>query len=70
LSDEPPPDYEIDWHGKRESTSFLGCVGVAIGGVFMLTGGMCAVQGLAGSSIGAVLVGLIIMAVGWKVMKG
>jgi hypothetical protein len=70
VSEEPPPDYEIDWHGKRESSSFFGCVGMAFGIVFMLTGGLCAVQGLGGASIGAGLVGLFFMALGWKLMKG
>jgi hypothetical protein len=71
MSDEPPPeyDYEVDWHGERESTSFFGCVGMAFGIVFILTGGMCAFLGFTGSSVGAGLIGLMFVAVGWKLMN-
>jgi hypothetical protein len=69
MSDEPP-DY-IDWGDTRSGAgSFFGCVGMAIGLLFMLTGGLCVWSGFTGSGVKVLLIGLLIAACGWLLTRG
>jgi hypothetical protein len=68
MSDEPP-DY-IDWGNGRSGGSFFGCIGMAVGLVFMLTGGLCVWGGFSGAGAEPLLIGLLMMAGGWVMMKG
>lgn len=68
MSDEPP-DY-IDWHDDRSGPSFFGCVGMAMGLLFMLTGGICVWGGASGGGTELLLIGLLIMAGGWALSRG
>jgi hypothetical protein len=65
MSDEPP-DY-IDWGNGRSGSSFFGCIGVGLGMVFMFTGGICVFSGRSGEPL---VIGLVMMAIGWLLMKG
>ena len=69
MSDDPPPDDHIDWHGDGGGTSFLGCLASGFGLIFMVTGGMCAYVGVSAPSIVSGLVGLMFIFVGWKMMS-
>jgi hypothetical protein len=67
MSDEPP-DY-IDWGNDRSGGSFFGCLGMAIGFVFMLTGGLCVWSGFRGLSLQVLLIGLVMMVAGWLMSR-
>ncbi len=67
MGDEPP-DY-IDWGNGRSGGSVLGCLGVAIGVIFMLTGGLCVFAGAGSAGSGQLLIGLVLILIGWLLMK-
>jgi hypothetical protein len=66
VSDEPP-DY-IDWGNGRPGSSILGCLAGAIGGLFMLTGGLCVFAGVSGSGT-QLLIGLLLLVFGWVLSR-
>jgi hypothetical protein len=67
MSDEPP-DY-IDWHGRNTSgPSFLGCIGMGVGLIFMGTGGLCVVTGARSGGV-QLLIGLVLIGVGFLMYK-
>jgi hypothetical protein len=66
---DAPPDY-IDWGEGRSGSSFFGCIAVGVGTLFMLTGGICVFGGFSGSSVQVLLIGLLMMAGGWAMMRG
>jgi hypothetical protein len=67
MSDEPP-DY-IDWHGRNASgPSFLGCIGMGVGLIFMATGGLCVVTGVQSGGV-QLLVGLVLIGVGFLMYR-
>jgi hypothetical protein len=67
MADEPP-DY-IDWGNARSGSSFFGCIGVGLGFLFMFTGGACVLGGFSGGGGEPLLIGLLMMAGGWVMMK-
>jgi hypothetical protein len=68
LSDEPPFEHEV-WQGPGETGSFFSCLGAALGLIFLFTGGTCALMGFGGGSIVAGLIGLMLLAAGWAIMR-
>ena len=68
MSDEPPD--HVDWGNGPTGGSFFGCLLAAIGVIFTLTGGVCVWSGFSGSSVEVLLIGLLMMAGGWLMMKG
>jgi len=68
MADEPP-DY-IDWHADhRGPPSFFGCIGAALGLVFLLTGGTCVYMGFSMGEFGVALIGLGIAVGGWMLIR-
>ena len=69
MSDAGAPEPDLRWAGDGNQLSFLGCVGLAAGVIFMLTGGLCAWIGLSESSFGSGAIGLFLIVSGWALMK-
>lgn len=69
MDEEPPADYHVNWNDGGSSGSFFGCVSMVFGLVFMATGGLCAYTGLVTMTFLTALIGLGLMAVGWKMMS-
>jgi hypothetical protein len=67
MSDEPP-DY-IDWGNNRSGSSFFGCIAAGIGALFMLTGGLCVFTGISGTGFVPLVIGLVMLAIGWALFK-
>ena len=68
MSDEPP-DY-IDWGNGRSGSSILGCLTGAIGLLFTLTGGLCVYVGLSGNGGSQLVIGLVLLLLGWLISRG
>jgi hypothetical protein len=68
MADEPP-DY-VDWGNGRSGGSFFGCIGMAVGSLFMLTGGLCVWGGVSGAGIEPLFIGLLLVAAGWVMTRG